>query len=113
MRNPALPVAPALHARAYALPGGLGARGWCLVPGDLRQAASIAGSFGARPMFRCRLTARYAPGLSLNVVCGNGYATVRQCAASHVDAVSRLLVRDADNDTEHRVHACDEGIGWQ
>ncbi|MDR8726775.1 hypothetical protein [Burkholderia pseudomultivorans] len=112
MRNPALPVAPASHARAYAL-SGLGACAWCLVPVDVRQAASVADGFGARPMFRCRLTARYASGLSLSVVCGNGYAAVRQCAASHVDAVSRLLVRDADNDTEHRVHAFDEGIGWQ
>ncbi|WP_175952350.1 hypothetical protein [Burkholderia sp. BCC0405] len=100
---------------AYALPD-FGACTWCLLPPDTPPAASGAGharAFGARPIFRCRLTGRYSPGQSLNAVCGNSYAGVCQQAESHVDRVSRLVVRDARSDAEPRVHAFDDGIDWQ
>ncbi|WP_241300195.1 hypothetical protein [Burkholderia stabilis] len=115
MRIPSSTAALARRTPAYAL-SDFGACTWYLLPIDTRQAASGAGqarASDARPIFRCRLTGRYAHGLSLNTVCGNGYANVHQLAESHVDAVSRLIVRDAQNDAEHRVHTFDDGIDWQ
>ncbi|QVN22970.1 hypothetical protein [Burkholderia pyrrocinia] len=115
MRIPSPTAALARRPTAYAL-SDLGACTWYLLPIDSRQAAADAGhahAFDSHPIFRCRLVGRYAAGLSLNAVCGNGYATVHQLAESHVDAVSRLRVRDALNDAEHRVHTFDDGIDWQ
>ncbi|WP_129517427.1 hypothetical protein [Burkholderia stabilis] len=115
MRLPSPTAALARRPSAYAL-SDLGACTWFLLPIDSRSAVSAAGTapaFDARPILRCRLTGRYAPGLSLNAVCSNGYAAVHQLAESHVDTASRLLVRDAQNDAEHRVHALDDGIDWQ
>ncbi|MBN3826177.1 hypothetical protein G3O00_21465 [Burkholderia sp. Ac-20384] len=115
MRIASSTATPALQPSAYAL-SDVGACTWCLLPPDTSPAVSGAGhahAFDAHPIFRCRLTGRYTSGLSLNVVCGNGYATVHQLAQSHVDTVSRLLVRDEQNDAGHRVHAFDDGIAWQ
>ncbi|WP_423372088.1 hypothetical protein [Burkholderia sp. LMG 32019] len=100
MRIPSSTAALARQPFAYAL-SDFDAGSWYLLPVD------------ARTIFRCRLTGRYATGLSLSAVCGNGYAAVHQLAESHVDTVSRLLARDAQNDAEHRVHAFDDGIDWQ
>jgi hypothetical protein len=100
----------ALQPSAYAL-SDVGARTWSLLP-----AASGTGhvhAFDANLIFRCRLTGRYTPGLSLNAVCSNGYATVHQHAESHVDMVSHGLAGDAWNDAAHRVHAVNDGIDWQ
>lgn len=99
----------------YAL-SDVGACTWCLLPSDMPTPASPTGhahAFDARPIFRCRLTGRYTAGLSLNAVCGTGYAAVHQQAESHVDRVSRLHVRNARNDAEPRVRAFDDGIDWQ
>ncbi|VWB46019.1 hypothetical protein BLA6860_02085 [Burkholderia lata] len=99
----------------YAL-SDVGACSWCLLPSDMPPPASRTGhahAFDARPIFRCRLIGRYTAGLSLSAVCGNGYAAVHQQAESHVDTVSRLLVRDAHGDAGHRVHAVNDGIDWQ
>ncbi|MBR8401208.1 hypothetical protein KDW65_31760 [Burkholderia cenocepacia] len=100
MRTPFSTVDLARQPFAYA-PSDFGASNWYLLPVD------------ARTIFRCRLTGRYATELSLNAVCGNGYAAVHQLAESHVDTISRLLVRDAQNDAKHRIHAFDDGIDWQ
>ncbi|WP_107312126.1 hypothetical protein [Burkholderia metallica] len=108
----------AAHARrpfAYA-PSDFSACAWHLLPLDARQAAADADhahAFDAHPIFRCRLTGRYAAGLSMNAVCGNGYAAVHQLAESHVTAVSRLPVRDARNDAGRGVRAFHDGIDRQ
>ncbi|KFG98005.1 hypothetical protein GQ56_0106940 [Burkholderia paludis] len=115
MRIPSPIVAPARQRATYAL-SDFGACTWYLLPADTRPAAAgtrDVHAFGARPIFRCRLDGRYASGLSLSAVCGNGYAAVHLLARSHVDTVSRLLVRDAQNDAAHRVHTFEEGIAWQ